>query len=63
MDFCFDIQSNLCTHSTYSELAIFMFKTHNSINNPLSYCGLVDARISASEKNLPVTYEVPMQNS
>ena len=26
----------------------------NSINNLLSYCGLVDARISASEKDLPV---------
>ena len=27
----------------------------NSMNNLLSYCGLVDARISASEKDLPVT--------
>ena len=35
----------------------------NSMKNLLSYCGLVDARIGASEKNLPVTYEVPMQNS
>ena len=26
----------------------------NSMNNLLSYCGLVDARISASEKYLPV---------
>ena len=26
----------------------------NSMNNVLSYCGLVDARISASEKDLPV---------
>ena len=25
-----------------------------SMNNPLSYFGLVDARISASEKDLPV---------
>ena len=25
------------------------------MNNLLSYCGLVDARISASEKNLPVS--------
>ena len=25
------------------------------MNNLLSYCGLVDARISASEKDLPVT--------
>ena len=26
----------------------------NSMNNLLSYCGLIDARISASEKDLPV---------
>ena len=26
----------------------------NSMNNILSYCGLVDARTSASEKDLPV---------
>jgi hypothetical protein len=25
------------------------------MNNSLSYCGLVDARISASEKDLPVS--------
>ena len=29
-------------------------ETCNSMNNLLSYCGLVDARISASEKDLPV---------
>ena len=27
----------------------------NSMNNLLSYCGLVDATISASEKDLPVS--------
>ena len=27
----------------------------NSMNNRLSYCGLVDVRISASEKDSPVT--------
>ena len=32
--------------STRSELAIFKY-------NLLSYCGIVDARISASEKDLP----------
>ena len=30
------------------------FKRRNSMNNLLSYCGLVDATISASEKDLPV---------
>ena len=28
------------------------------MNNLLSYCGLVDARISASEKDLPVPYTI-----
>ena len=31
-----------------------MYGTHNSMNNLLSYCVLVEARISASEKDLPV---------
>ena len=39
---------------TFSELGIFMYWTRNSMNNLLSYYGLVDARISASEKDLPV---------
>jgi hypothetical protein len=30
------------------------------MNNLLTYCGLVDARISASEKDLPVTGPVPI---
>ena len=41
-------------YTTCSELAIFMYWTLNSMNNLSSYCGLVDARISASDKNLPV---------
>ena len=30
-----------------------IYWTGKSMNNLLSYCGLVDARISASEKDLP----------
>ena len=37
-----------------SELGIFMYWTCNSINNLSSYCGLVDAKIRASDKDLPV---------
>ena len=40
----------ICVHnmfSTCSELAIFM-------NNLLSYCGLVGAKIKVSDKDLPV---------
>ena len=32
-----------------------MYWTHNLMNNLMSYCGLVAARISASDKDLPVT--------
>ena len=38
--------------SPCSEIRIYW--TCKSMNNCLSYCGLVDARISASEKDLPV---------
>ena len=41
-------------YKTCSELGIFMYSTHNSMKNLLSYFWLVDARISASEKDLPV---------
>ena len=47
----------LCTQhvlpmfSPCSELAISMYWTCNSMNNLLSYCGLVGTRISASEKD------------
>ena len=52
--FCFDIQNNLCTQHACTELVVFMYRTRNSMNNLLSYCGLVDARINASKKDLPV---------
>ena len=40
-------------YTTCSELGIFMYWTRNSMNNLLSYYGLVDARISPSDKDLP----------
>ena len=40
--------------STCSKLVLFMYWTCNSMNNLLSYCALVDAKIRASDKNLPV---------
>ena len=43
-------QKTICVHNMFSwcpELAIFM-------NNLLSYCGLVEAKIRASDKDLPV---------
>ena len=52
-------QKTICVHNMFwvcSELAIFMFWTRNSMNNLSSYCGLVDTRIRASDKDLPVTF-------
>ena len=43
-------------YTTCSELVVFMYWTGKSMNNLLSYCGLVDARKRASNKDLPVYY-------
>ena len=43
------VQYMKTTSSKCSELAVFLYWTGKSINNLLSYCGLVDARISAPE--------------
>ena len=43
-------------YATYSELVVFKYRTGKSMNNLLSCFGLVDARISASEKDLPVMF-------
>ena len=40
--------------SPCSELGIFMYWTCNSMKNLSSYCGLVDAKMGASDKDLPV---------
>ena len=41
-------------YKTCSKLVVFMYRTGKSMNNILSYCGLVDARIRASNKVIPV---------
>ena len=41
-------------NTTCTELVVFMHSTGKSMNNLLSYCGLVDPRIDASDKNLPI---------
>ena len=49
-----NVRNNFCTQHVLPrfELWIFMYWTCNSMNN-LSYCGLVDAKIRASDKDLP----------
>ena len=48
--------------SPCSELGIFMYWTCNSMNNLSSYCGLADAKIRASDKDLPVPLNLTGQN-
>ena len=43
--FCFDVQNNICTQHV-----LYLYFSGNSMNNLLSYCGLTDARMRASEK-------------
>ena len=43
----------LNTHTTMVSIASPKLR-YNSMNNLSSYCGLVDARINASDKDLPV---------
>ena len=47
--FCFDIQNNICTQHVFK-----LYFSWNSVNDLLSYCGLTDARMRSSEKDLPV---------
>ena len=52
---CSECQNkNQFVYKTCSELGLFMYSTGNSMNNLFSYCELFDARISVSEKGLPV---------
>ena len=52
-----NVRNNFCTyihvHPRF-ELGIFIYWTCNSMNNLSSYCWLVDAKIRASDKDLPV---------
>ena len=47
--FCFDIQNYICTQHVVN-----LYFSWNSMNNLSLYCGLTDARMRASEKDLPV---------
>ena len=50
-------QKSICVHNMFSpcsELVVFLYWIGESMNNVLAYCGLVHARINASDKDLPV---------
>ena len=51
-----NVRNNFCTQHVLPrfELGIYNYCTCNSMNNLSSYCGLVDAKIRASDKDLHV---------
>ena len=51
-----NVRNSFCTQHVLPrfELGIFMYWTCNLMSNLSSYCGLVDAKIRASDKDLPV---------
>ena len=51
-----NVRNNFCTQHVLPrfELGIFMYWTCDSMNNLSSYCGLVDAKIRTSDKDLPL---------
>ena len=51
-----NVRNNFCTQHVLPrfELGIFIYSTCNSMNNLSSYYKLVDAKIRASDKDLPV---------
>ena len=55
-----NINEEQFVYTTCSELVIFIYWTGKSMNNILSYCGLVDVRINASDKDLPVSMFIQM---
>ena len=46
-----NVKNNFCTQHV---LSVFWAWNYHVLNNLLSYCGLVDAKIRASDKGLPV---------
>ena len=47
------MSETISVHNMF-ELGIFMYSTCDSMNNLSSYCGLIDAKMRASDKELPV---------
>ena len=56
---CFECQNNKnkkqFLYTTCSELVFFLYCSRKSMKNLLSYCGLTDSRMSASDTDLPVS--------
>ena len=52
--YCFECQNKNKTNNFCTQHVVNLYFSGNSMNNLLSYFGLIDARISASEKDLSV---------
>ena len=52
--YCFECEKTKTKNNNWIQHVLNLYFSGNSVNNLLSYCGLTDARMSASEKDLPV---------
>ena len=50
---CQSLDKKQFVYTTCTELVDLLYQTCNSMNNFSSYCGLVAARIRASDRDLP----------
>ena len=58
-----NVRNNFCTQHVLPrfELGIFMYWTCNSMNNLSSYFGLIEAKVRASDKDLPVLVSIKVR--
>ena len=56
--YCFEFQNKNKKNNFCTQHVVNLNFSGNSMNNLLSYCGLTDARMKASEKDLPVSSQL-----
>ena len=60
--YCFKCQTKTKRNNFCTQHIVNLYFLRNSMNNILSYCGLTDARMRASEKYLPVQKVCPQKS-
>ena len=59
---CYECKKKKNVYTAFTELVVFLYWIHNSMNNLSSYCWLVDAKIIAPDKDLPVSKPSQCEN-
>ena len=60
--YCFECQNKNKKNNFCTQHVVNLYFSENSMNNLLSYCGLTNARMRASEKDLPVMLFQMLEN-